>query len=194
MQDRMPLSTRSDHASAPLNLPPFSVAAPAVPRAQTTHPKSSQPLWIPEPVTATDEVILAAPSTQMRLPGGFRVRSSRRNLARSFQVDTSMNNVDPIEGSVQTVSASTRHNRLAQTVPIGLSQCVLTKYAAKAPPHRLMVEDANGRLQRVVVDRISGHRLVPGREGEKSGHSPDALERYHACYLGKMKWFAPFPK
>lgn len=54
---------------------------------------------------------------------------------------------------------------MPKQLPMGLSQCVLTKYVAEAPPHHMAVEDADGPLERVVVDRITGHYLVRGRGG-----------------------------
>lgn len=54
---------------------------------------------------------------------------------------------------------------MLKQLPVGFSQYVLTNYLAKSPPHNMTVEDTDRPLERVVVDRISGHQLVRGRGG-----------------------------
>ena len=51
---------------------------------------------------------------------------------------------------------------MPKQLPRGLSQYVLTRFATKSPPYHMTVEDADGPLERVVVDHISGHQLVRG--------------------------------
>ncbi|CAM9862787.1 unnamed protein product [Sphacelaria rigidula] len=55
---------------------------------------------------------------------------------------------------------------MPKQLPVGLSQYVFTKYAIKTPSYHMTVEDADAPLERVEVDRISGHQLVRGRGGK----------------------------
>lgn len=68
---------------------------------------------------------------------------------------------------------------MPEELAMGLSQYVLTKYAAKAPSYHTTVEGANGAHERVVVDRISDHKFVRG-QGDRT------TVMYQAHWIGIM--------
>ena len=50
-------------------------------------------------------------------------------------------------------------------LPAGLTQYVLNNFSKKSPPYRITQDDVSAPLQRLEVEKISGHQSVRGRGG-----------------------------
>ena len=50
-------------------------------------------------------------------------------------------------------------------LPAGLTQYVFHLYTTKSPPYHVTADDVTTALQRLVVEKISGHQSVRGRGG-----------------------------
>ena len=74
-------------------------------------------------------------------------------------------------------------NGMPKYLPAGLTQYVLNIFSKKSPPYHVTQDDVSARLQRLEVEKITGHQSVRGRGGVIA-----VLYKTHWVGLSEPSW------